>query len=204
MHRAAKRAIDIIFSLGACIISLPLLIGIACAIKLSSSGPIFYASRRKGLKGKIIYCWKYRSMCVNADSMLQEVIANDPSLKAEWERFAKLKNDPRVTKIGKWLRRNSLDELPQLWNVLKGDLSLVGPRPYLVEEVEQVLKERAEKILSVKPGLTGMWQTSGRNNLTLEERIEMERLYVEKQSLLLDLILIFKTIPLFVFPNSAC
>jgi undecaprenyl-phosphate galactose phosphotransferase len=142
-------------------------------------------------------------MCINAEQELKSLLEKNSALKQEWETFFKLKNDPRVSAIGKFLRKTSLDELPQFWNVLKGDLSVVGPRPVTQEEVEKYYGKRATKILSVRPGLTGIWQTSGRNLLTFEERTNLEESYVDRQSLGLDLRIIIKTIPMIFFAKGA-
>lgn len=142
-------------------------------------------------------------MCLNAEQKLKSLLEENADLKQEWETFFKLKNDPRVSAVGKFLRKTSLDELPQFWNVLKGDLSVVGPRPVTEEEVQKYYGERAAKILSVRPGLTGIWQTSGRNLLTFEERTKLEESYVDQQSLTLDLRIIFKTIPMIFFAKGA-
>jgi exopolysaccharide production protein ExoY len=198
-----KRGFDILFSSLVLLLGAPLFIILIFLVKSSSRGPAFYASLRMGKKGKLIKCWKYRSMSRDAEKKIAELLSQDPQLKVEWERYAKLKNDPRITPLGKWLRKHSLDELPQFWNVLKGDLSLVGPRPYLVEEVRCTLRDDAEKILSVRPGLTGLWQISGRNELSFEERIALEKSYIDKRSLLFDLSLLWKTIPVFLFSKGA-
>lgn len=198
-----KRLFDIIFSSLAILFFLPLGIIVAFLIKLSSSGPIFYASKRVGKNGHSIFCWKFRTMCLNAEQKLKSLLEENTDLKQEWETFFKLKNDPRVSAVGKFLRKTSLDELPQFWNVLKGDLSVVGPRPVTEEEVQKYYGERAAKILSVRPGLTGIWQTSGRNLLTFEERTKLEESYVDQQSLTLDLRIIFKTIPMIFFAKGA-
>lgn len=198
-----KRLFDIIFSSLAILFFLPLGIIVALLIKLSSSGPIFYASKRVGKNGHSIFCWKFRTMCLNAEQKLKSLLEENTDLKQEWETFFKLKNDPRVSAVGKFLRKISLDELPQFWNVLKGDLSVVGPRPVTEEEVQKYYGERAAKILSVRPGLTGIWQTSGRNLLIFEERTKLEESYVDQQSLTLDLRIIFKTIPMIFFAKGA-
>jgi exopolysaccharide production protein ExoY len=190
-----KRIFDILFSFLALLFFLPLGITIGIAIKLSSPGPLFHKCQRVGKGGKLIECWKFRTMCLGADQKLQKMLQDSPSMKQEWDLYFKLKNDPRISGIGRILRKTSLDELPQFWNVLKGDLSVVGPRPVTQEEVEKYFRDKAAKILSVRPGLTGIWQTSGRNLLTFDERIQMEEYYVDQQSLLLDLAIIFKTIP---------
>ena len=142
-------------------------------------------------------------MCQDADKKLQEILRQNPQLKQEWDTYYKLKDDPRVSEIGKILRKTSLDELPQFWNVLVGDLSVVGPRPVTEEEIQKYFGEKASKILSVRPGLTGIWQISGRSLLTFEERIRLEESYIEMQSLIFDLKIIFKTIPMIFISRGA-
>lgn len=198
-----KRIFDIFFSFFAILLFLPVGLIVMLMIKLSSKGPIFYACQRVGIGGRVIWCWKFRTMCLNAEEKLKKLLASDLKLKEEWERYFKLKNDPRISAVGKFLRKTSLDELPQFWNVLKGDLSVVGPRPVTEEEVKRYFGEKAGKILSVRPGLTGIWQTSGRSLLTFEERLRLEESYVDQQSLFLDLRIICKTIPVIFFPKGA-
>lgn len=198
-----KRAFDIVFSTLVLTFGAPIYSIIAIIIKLTSKGPVFYASKRIGICGKVILCWKFRSMVQNADQKLAALLESDPNLKKEWNETFKLKSDPRITKIGAFLRKTSLDELPQFWNVLKGDLSTVGPRPLSATEVLIVIEKGHTKIFSVRPGLTGLWQTSGRNLIQYDKRILLEKEYVEKQSLLLDLKLIFKTITMMIFPKGA-
>lgn len=202
-HDFAKRLFDIIFSLCALIGGVVIYLVIAIAVKLSSRGPIFYGQKRVGRGGKEFKCWKFRTMHVNAERRLLEILRRDPALREEWEKYYKLKKDPRITKIGDLLRKTSLDELPQFWNVLKGDLSVVGPRPLCQEEVDKYLKEKSAKILSVRPGLTGVWQTSGRNLVTYEERVKLEESYIDNRSFLFDLGLICKTIPAMIFRKGA-
>lgn len=197
-----KRLFDILFSLCAILFFLPFGIIIAVLIKFSSKGPIFYSCMRVGKSGKIIFCWKFRTMVLEAEKKLQELLT-DPEIKSEWETYYKIKNDPRIHAIGKFLRKTSLDEFPQFWNVLKGDLSVVGPRPVTEEEIQKYFGKKAPKILSVRPGLTGIWQTSGRSLLTFEERLELEEKYVDQQSLALDLQIICKTIPAIFFAKGA-
>jgi undecaprenyl-phosphate galactose phosphotransferase len=197
-----KRALDIVFSLGALLFFLPFGIVIGLLIKLSSKGPIFYSSMRVGKEGKPIYCWKFRTMVLDAEKKLQELLT-DPQIKAEWDTYYKIKNDPRIHAVGNFLRKTSLDEFPQFWNVLRGDLSVVGPRPVTEEEVQKYFGEKAAKILSVRPGLTGIWQTSGRSLLTFQERLELEEKYIDEQSLALDFQIICKTIPAMFFAKGA-
>jgi exopolysaccharide production protein ExoY len=198
-----KRIFDIIFSFSALLFFLPFGIVIGLLIKISSPGPIFHKCRRVGKGGEPIDCWKFRTMVLNAPEKLKKILAQNPKLKKEWDTYYKLKNDPRIHPVGNFLRKTSLDEMPQFWNVLKGDLSVVGPRPVTEEEIQKYFREKAGKILSVRPGLTGIWQTSGRNLLTFDERIRLEEQYVDKQSLLLDLQIIFKTIPHIFFAKGA-
>ncbi len=200
---SAKRYFDIFFSLTAIIFFLPIAFIIAIALKLFSEGPIFYTARRVGKGGHLIHCLKFRTMKLGAEEALPAVLAQNPSFKSEWERYHKLRNDPRVTPLGKILRKASLDELPQFWNVLKGDLSVVGPRPATPDEVEKYFGSKAPKILSVRPGLTGIWQTSGRNLLSFEERLLLEERYIDSRSLKLDLWIICKTIPVFLSSKGA-
>jgi len=206
MHNSLKRGFDVLFSLIAMLLGLPLFAFIALLVKLSSSGPIFYCSLRIGRKGRLFKFWKFRTMHRDADQRLEVMLNSDPALKREWKKYFKLRNDPRLTKIGHFLRKTSLDELPQFWNVLIGDLSIVGPRPYLPREAETiraVLKQDMEKMFSVRPGLTGIWQTSGRSHLTFKERVLLEVSYAEQRSFFFDLKLIAKTLPILFFQKGA-
>lgn len=198
-----KRLFDIVFSLFLFTLAAPFFIVCVLIVKLSSKGPIFYAHPRVGLKGRLFNCYKFRTMYSDADSKLQPLLASDPLLMQEWKTYFKLKVDPRITPIGKFLRKTSLDELPQLWNVFKGEMSVVGPRPLTSDEVDQYVKERAQTILSIRPGLTTLWITKGRNALSLEDRITLEEYYVKHRSFLLDCTLIGKTILLMIFPKGA-
>jgi undecaprenyl-phosphate galactose phosphotransferase len=186
---------DIGFSLVALACLVPVLGLVALVVKASSPGPLFFRSQRVGRGGKIFGCLKFRTMFADAEKRLEEMLQKDPALKKEWETFWKLKEDPRITPVGRFLRKTSLDELPQFWNVLMGELSVVGPRPITQEEVKRYYGDKAEKILSLRPGVTGLWQTSGRNLLSFEERVLLEERYVDTHSFLLDLKLILKTIP---------
>ncbi|MBY0528711.1 MAG: sugar transferase [Rhabdochlamydiaceae bacterium] len=205
-HQPLKRVFDILFSLAALIFGMPLFLAIALLIKLTSRGPVFYCSLRLGKNGKLFNFWKFRTMYVHADLKLKKLLEDNPLLREEWQKYFKLKNDPRHTRIGKFLRKTSLDEFPQFWNVLIGDLSIVGPRPYLPNETDEIKKHISddfEKLLSVKPGLTGIWQTSGRSHLTFENRVRLDLDYVKRNSFLFDLRLILKTIPMLIFPKGA-
>lgn len=206
VHNWLKRGFDILFSSIALIVGLPFFALIAFLVKLSSEGPIFYCSLRIGRKGRLFKFWKFRSMHRDADQRLEVMLNSNPILRQEWQTYFKLKNDPRLTRIGSFLRKTSLDEFPQFWNVLIGDLSIVGPRPYLPREANTIYKivgNDMEKIFSVRPGLTGIWQTTGRSRLTFEERVKLEVNYVDQRSFLFDLRLIAKTVPILFFPKGA-
>ena len=162
-------------------------------IKMDSKGDIFFKQKRIGKNGKIFVCYKYRTMYENGDEILKEYLKAHPEEKDYYEKYHKYKNDPRITKIGKLLRSTSLDELPQIINVLKGEMSFIGPRPYLPEELVK-LNEYKDFIFKVKPGITGLWQVSGRNNLTFKERMKLEKWYIKNWSLWGDFVIIIKTI----------
>ncbi|NCC05971.1 MAG: exopolysaccharide biosynthesis polyprenyl glycosylphosphotransferase, partial [Proteobacteria bacterium] len=165
---------------------------IALWIKKDSPGPVLYCQKRIGLGGKDIAIWKFRTMVQNADVALQECFANDPDLQSEWEANHKLSCDPRITRVGRILRKTSLDELPQLWNVLKGDLSLVGPRPIVWAEVEKY-EGGFSLYKKVKPGLTGLWQVSGRSDTSYAERVRLDAYYVRNWSVWFDIYILLKT-----------
>jgi undecaprenyl-phosphate galactose phosphotransferase len=187
-----KRGFDIVASLSALVIGSPILCWIAIKV-LASGRPIFYGHKRVGRNGKPFPCYKFRTMMPNADVLLRELLANDPAAKEEWERDFKLKNDPRITPIGRFLRRTSLDELPQLWNVLKGEMSLVGPRPIVDAELERY-GNQVDYYLEARPGITGLWQISGRNDITYDTRVYLDAWYVKNWSLFSDLVILFKTV----------
>ena len=185
-----KRIFDIICSSAALIILSPVFLILAAAIKTTDKGPVFFAHRRVGKDGKPLNIYKFRSMVTNAEDLIKQFT---PEQKAEYERNFKLENDPRVTKVGKFMRRTSLDELPQLFNILKGDISIVGPRP--VTEVEtEIYGNYRDMLLSVKPGLTGFWAANGRSCTTYTRRRAMEIYYIKNRSVCFDLKIILKTI----------
>lgn len=187
-----KRMFDLVVSLTVLAIGLPILAWIA--LKVSASGrPIFYGHQRVGRRNKPFPCYKFRTMAPNADMLLADLLARDPEAKAEWDRDFKLKDDPRVTPIGKFLRKTSLDELPQLWNVLKGEMSLVGPRPVVEAELERY-GNQVEYYLEASPGITGLWQISGRNDISYDERVYLDAWYVKNWSLFSDIVILFKTV----------
>ena len=187
-----KRAFDIIVSLIVFIILLPLFLVLAILIKIDSKGKVFYMHKRIGKNGKIIYLYKFRSMYSDADERLKEML-KDPKIKEEWEENYKIDNDPRITRVGKILRRTSIDELPQLLNIIKGDMSIVGPRPLVEDEIKKYGKNK-EKFLSVTPGLTGWWACNGRSCRTYKDRMKLELYYVDHRSLWLDIKVIFMTV----------
>lgn len=195
-HRSSaafKRVMDLVLAgLGILLIS-PLLLFIAVAIRAVSKGPILYRHVRVGRNGQSINALKFRTMVMNADAILKDHFAGNPEAQIEWRRTHKLKNDPRVIPMGKWLRRFSLDELPQLWNVIRGDMSLVGPRPIVKSEIEKYGRGY-ELYTRVRPGITGLWQVSGRNNTTYEERVSFDEYYVRNWSGWLDAYLLVRTI----------
>lgn len=197
-----KRFFDILCGIFALTVGFPIFLICALLIKCTSRGPIFYSCQRVGHQGKIFHCWKFRTMFFDAEAKLQALLASDVALMQEWKIYYKLKQDPRITPVGKWLRKTSLDELPQFWNVLKGDMSVVGPRPLTQDEILRYLKEKAPKILSIKPGLTSVWVIKGRNDLTLEERIWWEEYYVDHRCFWLDLCLIFQTAKRMILPKG--
>jgi Undecaprenyl-phosphate galactose phosphotransferase WbaP len=189
---AIKRLLELIPVLLGGLIILPLLLFIAFLIKVSSPGPVLYGHRRLGLNGKHFKAYKFRSMVKDADKRLENVLDTDPKFRDEWESSHKLKDDPRVTRIGKFLRRTSFDEFPQLINILKGEMSLVGPRPVTDAEIKKY-GENARRILTVKPGLTGLWQVSGRSDTDYAERVSYDLYYLQSWSVWLDLWIIYRT-----------
>lgn len=195
IEKGIKRLVDIIAGLVGTILLIPITICIYIAKKIlkEDDGPIFYDHLRIGKDGKHFKLYKYRSMIVGADKILKEYLAENEEARIEFEKNQKLKNDPRITKLGNFLRKTSLDEFPQFINVLKGDMSLVGPRPIVDREVE-LFGDKMKTVHSVRPGLTGYWTANGRSDTTYEQRVEMEAYYAENFSLLLDIKIILKTI----------
>lgn len=163
-------------------------------IKLDSKGSIFFKQNRLGKDEKLFSCYKYRSMYENSDGVLQEYLQNNPKERENYEIYHKYENDPRITKAGRFLRATSLDELPQFINILRGEMSLIGPRPYMYEEREKMGEQNRALILKVSPGITGLWQVSGRNELTFQERIELDTWYIQNWSLWMDFVIFLKTV----------
>lgn len=192
IYFGVKRLLDILISILALIVLLPLFIIIAILIKVDSKGTVFYKHKRLGKNGKYIYIYKFRSMYKDADIQLNNLLKNK-TIRSEWERNFKLDEDSRITRVGKFLRVTSIDELPQLLNIIIGDMSIIGPRPIIDEELNKYGKNK-ELLLSIRPGLTGWWACNGRSCTSYEERINLELYYVKNCSILLDLKCILKTI----------
>jgi Undecaprenyl-phosphate galactose phosphotransferase WbaP len=192
-ERIIKRILDIFLTILMLIFSWPLFLILALLVRIDSKGPILYTQKRLGQFGKFFDSFKFRTMYDNADAKLVELLENDPDAQREYEEFHKLANDPRVTRVGKILRRYSLDELPQLINVIKGDMNLIGPRSYLPRELPS-MGEYSKIILKVKPGITGWWQVMGRNATSFKERLRLDEYYISNWSIWLDIYIIIKTV----------
>ena len=202
LNRYIKTMFDFVVTLVGTVMISPVLLFIALWIYKDSPGPVIFKHMRIGKNGKPFPCYKFRSMCVDAKIKLEELLETDPEAKAEWERDFKLRNDPRVTKSGAFLRKTSLDELPQIFNVLKGEMSLVGPRPIIQEELERY-GEYVGDYLMVKPGITGMWQVSGRSDIDYEERVLLDSWYVRNWSVWIDIVMLFKTFKVVLLRKGA-
>lgn len=190
IYKYIKRIIDIIIASVGLIVLSPLFLVIAILIKIESPGPVFFGHKRIGKNRKEFKLWKFRSMVTNAEDLIKNFT---PEQMKEFKENFKLKNDPRITKVGKFLRKTSLDELPQLINIIKGDLSIIGPRPVIGEELEKY-RNNTEKFLSVTPGLTGYWAANGRSNTSYEQRMQMELFYIDNMCLKMDIKVFLKTI----------
>ena len=193
----AKRLIDLMGALALLTLFAPFMLLLAAIIGFTDPGPIFYRQQRLGFRGRVFSCLKFRSMVVDAEHRLDDYLAQNPGAREEWERDHKLRRDPRVTRIGAFIRKWSLDELPQLLNVLIGDMSMVGPRPITSVEVDRY-GSAAEQYFSARPGVTGLWQVSGRNNVAYADRVQMDVTYVTNWSLLSDAAILVRTVR-FVF-----
>ena len=198
-YKLIKNLFDNLFSLFVLIAFIPLFLIIALLIKLSSRGPIFFLQERIGKNNVPFKCIKFRTMYPEAKDILQNLLNKDEKIKKEFEETHKIKNDPRITTVGKLLRKTSLDELPQFINVLKNEMSIVGPRPIVNKEKKKYGKN-LKKVLSVRPGITGLWQVSGRNNLTYKTRIRLDLNYIENYNLLMDIRILIRTIGVILFP----
>ena len=203
MGNVVKTAFDYILTLVGAVFISPLLVYIAYRIKKEDPGPVFFAHTRIGKDGKPFPCFKFRSMVVNSQEMLQKYLVKNPAAREEWERDFKLKDDPRVTPIGKFLRSTSLDELPQIFNVLRGEMSLVGPRPVIQEELDKYYGETAKLYCTVKPGITGLWQVSGRSDIGYDERVALDATYIKYRSMWGDIVILWKTIGVVLMKKGA-
>lgn len=190
----AKRSLDILIAVAGLVMLSPLLFMIAASVKLTSRGPVLFGHRRIGARGRVFRCWKFRTMIADSGDALERHLAENPAAREEWERTRKLKNDVRITPIGRILRDYSLDELPQLFNVVKGDMSIVGPRPVVADELS-LYGADARYYLSARPGITGLWQVSGRNDVSYDARVALDKAYVRDWSMNRDLRIILKTVP---------
>lgn len=193
LNRVLKTIVDYTATIcGGAILFLPMLY-VAYRIKKDSPGDAMYNAERIGKDGKLFKCYKFRSMYTNGDEILEKYLEENPDKKVEWETYHKLDDDPRVTPIGKFIRKTSIDELPQLLNVLEGSMSLVGPRPYLPREADE-MGEALKTIVLVKPGITGHWQVNGRSNVDFANRLKMDCWYVHNRTFWMDIMLLFKTV----------
>lgn len=188
-----KRALDIVVAVAGIMVLWPLMLMVALAIRYTDPGPAIFGHERIGFNGRRFKCLKFRSMIINSDAALRELLERDPAAAAEWAQSQKLRNDPRVTKLGRILRETSLDELPQLWNVLKGEMSIVGPRPIVSAEVRRY-GNHFQAYAATKPGITGLWQVTGRSDCTYDERVSLDVAYVQNWSILRDVWIIARTV----------
>lgn len=189
-----KRAVDLVTASVALVVFFPVLLAIAALIRLTMRGPVLFRQNRVGYKGRPFRCYKFRTMYEDAEESLELYLAQNPAAAHEWAQKQKLQHDPRVTPLGRLLRKSSLDELPQLWNVLRGDMSCIGPRPILESELARY-GEFAADYTKARPGITGLWQVSGRSRLTYEERVEIDRTYANSWSMQLDFWIVPQTVP---------
>ena len=197
-----KRILDVMATVIGGILILPLILSLCLLVRIDSRGPVFYKDERMGRDGKLFSCVKFRTMVTDAEDLLQQMLADDEEMRHEYLKYHKLRDDPRVTRVGRFLRKTSLDELPQLWNVLRGEMSLVGPRPYLPRESVDIGATQKE-ILRVTPGITGPWQVAGRNHTSFSGRVHMDACYVRDWSVWLDLILLASTAWCLLFDRNA-
>ena len=188
----AKRPLDIVGAGLGLVVLAPFFLIVAMMVR-ADGGPAFFAHQRVGRGGKLFGCLKFRSMVIDSQARLEDLLANDPAARAEWDATRKLKNDPRITRIGRFLRSTSLDELPQLINVLRGEMSLVGPRPVQEAEIDRYYGASAAHYMAVRPGITGLWQVSGRSETSYESRVALDVAYVSRPSLLADIAILLRT-----------
>lgn len=200
-YTTLKRLLDIVGALALSLVFSPLVLIIAVRMRLEG-GPILFRHRRIGQGGRTFECLKFRTMVPNAEQVLQNLLKEDSEARAEWLRDHKLRNDPRVTRLGRFLRKTSLDELPQLWNVLRGEMSLVGPRPIVKDEMLRYGRY-LPSYLAAKPGITGLWQVTGRNDTDYQRRVVLDTYYVRKQTLLIDMKILIKTVKVVIWGRGA-
>ena len=197
----AKRTFDIVFSLAILLLFSPFYLAIALLVATSSHGPVFYVQERVGKNYRHFGCIKFRTMVNNADQLLDELLQTSPQLQEEFDSSFKLRSDPRITWIGRLLRMTSLDEFPQFWNVLMGDMSVVGPRPLVPEELYRY-GDQMDHVIQIRPGLTGLWQVSGRNDIPYVQRIRIDAYYVNNRSFWMDMVVVTRTIGVVLFPKN--
>ena len=200
-YKNIKRFLDIVFSFLLIIFLIPIFLIIGAIIKINSKGPVLYTQKRIGKNNITFSCFKFRTMHPEANYLLKEILIKNPNFKNEFAETRKIINDPRITKIGKFLRFSSLDELPQIFNVLKGDMSLIGPRPIVKSEIKKYGND-FKKVFSNKPGISGLWQVSGRNKLSYSKRVELDIFYSENISFRLDIKIFIRTLLVILFPNG--
>lgn len=191
-YPAIKRVLDFLGALVLMVMLAPVMIGLVLVIR-SEGAPAIFRHRRIGYRGRAFYCYKFRTMVPNSQVVLEELLRSSEAAREEWAKDHKLRDDPRITRIGQFLRKTSLDELPQLFNVLRGEMSLVGPRPIVQDEVAKYGRG-ARQYWSVKPGMTGLWQVTGRNDTTYARRVAMDRYYAANRSLLMDIVILLRTV----------
>jgi Undecaprenyl-phosphate galactose phosphotransferase WbaP len=201
LHAGVKRLVDLIGAMVLAVVFSPLMLAIVLLMR-RDNGSVIYKHRRIGRDGRAFECLKFRTMVPNAEQVLRDLLEKNPEFKAEWVRDHKLRNDPRITRLGRFLRRTSLDELPQIWNVVRGEMSLVGPRPVVREELLRYGRN-VGAYLAAKPGITGLWQVTGRNDTDYRRRVVLDTYYVCNQNLALDLYILFKTTGVVLGGNGA-
>jgi exopolysaccharide production protein ExoY len=194
--------LDLVVAISMLIFTLPLLIAIALIVRAQDGGPAVFAHERIGRNGRTFKCLKFRSMVLDSDRRLSALLEKDPFARAQWNRDHKLKDDPRITPVGSFLRRSSLDELPQFLNVLRGEMSIVGPRPIVQAEIARYGR-RFNRYCAVKPGITGLWQVSGRNDTSYRRRVAMDTVYAQRKSLAWDVKLLILTLPAVLFAHGS-
>lgn len=202
IYRAlGKRALDLFIVICTVWFTIPVIFICAAITALDGHCP-FFGHKRVGRRGQEFRCWKIRSMVVDSAALLEELLAADPAARAEWDATQKLKKDPRITRIGRFLRKSSLDELPQIFNILKGEMSIVGPRPVLLVELDRYGEKGRKAYLDMLPGITGMWQVSGRNDVSYEERVALDLQYHAVKSLKQDILIILRTFGVVLMRNG--